>query len=132
MPPHKDTPLPTRGPEWKGLEPILSPSPITWDQDKDHNTFDCLIAGMRVAFITKRPHYCDRGHWSMQCELPDLDGADSFPRYYMNFETARAETEAFLKWRLWRIRDAQADSCPQSPRRQPKGYVSHKRTAVRG
>ena len=63
---------------------------------------DIMICGKRVGWIEPRPAYCDRGHWKFGCELPGLDGHDGFPRYYMDFETARAEIIAWLNWRLWR------------------------------
>jgi len=58
-----------------------------------------------VAWITKRPAYCDRGHWQVNIALPlDLDEQDGFPRYYMTLETAKKETELFLDWRINKVR----------------------------
>lgn len=56
------------------------------------------------AWIAPRQHYCDRGHWEFKMDAPSLhlDGADSFPRYYMDLETAILEAEAWLRWRLYR------------------------------
>lgn len=51
-----------------------------------------------------RPAYCDRGRVQINCELPDIDGADMFPRYYMDVGRAREEFNAFLRYRLWRLR----------------------------
>ena len=55
-----------------------------------------------VGILEPRPHYCDRGRYVFKCELPDLDGADSFPRYYMTVVTAKWEIIMWLNWRLWR------------------------------
>lgn len=58
-----------------------------------------------LAWIQARPSYCDRGHWVMNVDsIPDIDFADSFPRYYMSLERAKKETIDFLKWRLLKIR----------------------------
>lgn len=61
--------------------------------------------GERVhAWINRRPHYCDRGHWEFNLMgLHDIDGADRFPRYYVDLETAVKEAEAFLRWRIWQV-----------------------------
>jgi hypothetical protein len=58
------------------------------------------VGGRMVAWLQPRPHYCDRGHWQVNVDLPYIDGADGFPRYYMDRTRAIAETEAFVAWRL--------------------------------
>lgn len=63
------------------------------------------VDGKQVAWLTKRPHYCDRGHWQVNCELGGIDGADRFPRYYMSYDVAKQETERFIRWRLWKQTD---------------------------
>jgi hypothetical protein len=88
------------GPEWKGWEVLFEPAFIKWV--KVESWEDVIINNKRVASLERRPYYCDRGHWVVKCELPDIDGQDGFPRYYMKKETAIEETEAFLKWRLWK------------------------------
>lgn len=56
------------------------------------------------AFIQKRPAYCDRGHWSFNVDgIPYIDGADSFPRYYMNLDAAMREATDWINWRLYKI-----------------------------
>ena len=55
-----------------------------------------------VAWLQRRPHYCDRGHFQVDSNIPGLDSCDSFPRYYMRYDVAKAE--AWLKWRLWKVR----------------------------
>lgn len=56
------------------------------------------------AFIQKRPSYCDRGHWSFNADgVPFLDGADSFPRYFMGLDCAIREATEWLNWRLYNI-----------------------------
>lgn len=78
------------------------PTPIEWTEY--YSWFDVIIHGECVASLEKRPPYCDRGHFYVKCYLPDLDEADMFPRYYMDEEVAKQETEKFLKWRLWKQR----------------------------
>jgi hypothetical protein len=36
--------------------------------------------------------------------ISDIDGADSFPRYFFSFKEADEHTRTFLKWRLWKER----------------------------
>ena len=92
------------GPEWRGWEELATPSPIEWDPYE--HSLVAKIAGRIVATLEPRPYYCDRGHWKVLCELPGFDGADGFPRYFMSKNAAVAETEAFLRWRLWKERAA--------------------------
>jgi hypothetical protein len=80
------------------------PKEITWDKIPHYDYINVSIDGTVVAVLEVRPQYCDRGHFSVKCFLPDIDSQDGFPRYYMSEEVARAETEAFLKWRIWKIR----------------------------
>ena len=77
--------------------------PISWEQDEDYPVIEnCKINGQVVAWIQRRPEYCDRGHWCVNANIPCVDDADGFPRYYMRKETAKDETERWLKWRLWK------------------------------
>lgn len=58
-------------------------------------------------WLNARPHYCDRGHVQFNLNgIGDLDGADSFPRYFFSFAEADAHVRTFLKWRLWKERTA--------------------------
>ena len=87
------------------LEALKTPKPIEWGIDPECPTVEnCYINGQWVAWLNPRPSYCDRGHWQVNVDLPDIDYADQFPRYYMSKSVAIAETEAFLKWRLWKER----------------------------
>lgn len=53
------------------------------------------------AWIACRNSYCDRGHFEFNVSGPfDLDAHDSFPRFYFVLETAIAEAELFLQWRI--------------------------------
>jgi hypothetical protein len=53
------------------------------------------------AFISRRPVYCDRGHYQLNIEASfGLDDADRFPRYYMGLEVAKNEAIAFIQWRV--------------------------------
>jgi hypothetical protein len=57
------------------------------------------------AFLSMRPPYCDRGHIQLNVDGPlELDGHDSFPRFFFSFEEANAHAREFLKWRLWKER----------------------------
>lgn len=52
-------------------------------------------------YLTKRPSYCDRGHYQLGVDgILDIDGADMFPRYYMSLGRAVEEAESWLRWRL--------------------------------
>jgi len=55
-----------------------------------------------VAWLNWRPWCRDRGEWVVRVALIYLNEADDFPRYYMHEAVARSETEAFLRWRLWK------------------------------
>lgn len=99
------------GPKWAGWESLAAPQPIEWQKDEEaSDCWNCFIAGKMVCSLEKRPGYCDRGHWIVKCYVPELDGADAFPRYYMRRETAIEEAELFLRWRLWKERGDRADS----------------------
>lgn len=90
---------------------------IEWIVDKDHPEIEYIHAsGKRVGWISPRPHYCDRGRWQVDIQyferygnidIPQIDGADRFPRYYMSQSVAKSETEAFIRWRLWKERIGQ-------------------------
>ena len=59
---------------------------------------DCRV------FLVPRPNHCDRGRFLAQLDLdprrePEalhVDSADLWPRYYFDFERAKAEVEAWL------------------------------------
>lgn len=79
-----------------------------WEKD------DCGCKWLRVndaegrpvaAWIALRPSYCDRGHIQMVVEGPlNIDGHDSFPRFFFSFAEADQHTRDFLKWRLFKHR----------------------------
>jgi hypothetical protein len=86
---------------------------LKWIANPRHTgLFDLMLHDRLVAWLQPRPSYCDRGHWQVNCNLPNIDGADGFPRYYMERETAVRETELFVRWRLEQVRaeDAYANS----------------------
>jgi hypothetical protein len=76
---------------------------FSWTMD-EYGCNNCTFDGKLLAWMEARPAYCDRGHWRVVCELPDIDAQDGFPRYYMSREIALIETEAFLRWRMFKIR----------------------------
>jgi hypothetical protein len=90
-------------PRW---HPLFNVGDVRFEED-DIDGFcviDVTINGVVVGSLEPRPHYCDRGHWKFLSDLPDIDGADGFPRYYMNIVTAKLEIISWLNWRLWRRR----------------------------
>jgi hypothetical protein len=66
--------------------------------------YEAYVAGRMRGWIEQRPLYCDRGHFKAMVDVPNLDGQDAFPRYFMRFETAVQEMEEFIRWRLWGVR----------------------------
>ena len=59
------------------------------------------VDSKRVAYMQPRPRYCDRGHWQVNADqIPFIDEADGFPRYYMDKKRAKLETEEWVAWRL--------------------------------
>jgi hypothetical protein len=57
--------------------------------------------GDSMVTIERRPSYCDRGHFIANVfGVADIDGADSFPRYFMDLERAKLEMAEWLEWRL--------------------------------
>lgn len=85
---------------------LREPKPIVWAPSKGFGDYctEAHIGGVMVAWLTPRMAYCDRGHFQVHSNLPGLDAQDGFPRYYMSRKIAIAETEAWLKWRLWKER----------------------------
>lgn len=79
----------------------------TWSPNAQYP--DCIelfnAQGKMLAWITRRPGYCDRGHWAAHVEaVPGLDEQDEFPRYFMRKTTAQTELVEFLAWRLLKRR----------------------------
>lgn len=84
-------------------------------------------------FSSARNEYCDRGHYSVDIDAHrpwDIDYADRFPRYYMDYETAKRETQQWLLWRVERMRargnmpaattpPVSSESAPQSTAERP-------------
>jgi hypothetical protein len=79
-----------------------------WTKDK-YGTLNLHVStpdGHQVhAWLSLRPVYCDRGRIQLCIDGPiNLDGADSFPRFFFSFKEADEHTRTFLKWRLWKER----------------------------
>jgi len=76
-----------------------------WIQNPEYpTTWDCFDEkGQRVAYLSERPTYCDRGHFLGNVEIGGLDSEDCWPNYYMDFERAKNEIISFLLWRLYKI-----------------------------
>lgn len=62
--------------------------------------------GKMIAWIERRPYYCDRGHYRAQVEVRGVhwDEMDGRLRYYMSLQTAKEEIITFVNWRLLKIR----------------------------
>lgn len=99
-----------------------------WRKHPEHDLLECVPVGsppltaenrwdVLLAWLTPRPHYCDRGHWLVHSNLPGTDPADGFPRYYMRFDVAKEETERWLRWRLFKIRSPDPSRAQASLRR---------------
>ncbi len=75
---------------------------INWEQKGNWH-----IHGKEVMpWMETRPHYCDRGnylvklhYWGTLCREGAIDESDLWPRYFFDFEAAKAETIAWLKTR---------------------------------
>jgi len=95
-----------RGPEWNNWDAVFEPSDILFeDRATEGLPWQAVtVNGRTVMTIELRPHYCDRGRFKVLCELPDIDAADAFPRYYFQVVAMRVEIITFLNWRLWRRR----------------------------
>jgi hypothetical protein len=60
-----------------------------------------LVIDGQKAWIEPRPAYCNRGRYIAQYDGSFfIDGGDSFPRYYMDLETAKREMKAWLLHRI--------------------------------
>ena len=84
-------------PQYPGLHELWGS-----DDDDEWASDDILLA-----WVQKRPQYCDRGHWQGQIEYSPgnpLDPADGGLHYYMRFEVAKEELRSKLLWRLCKIR----------------------------
>ena len=66
------------------------------------------IDGLDIqVWLQPRPKYCDRGNFLANVDLrptgrarrANLDAHDGWPRYYMDFDRAKLEIEAWLKKR---------------------------------
>ena len=65
------------------------------------------IGDVLLAWIQKRTHYCDRGHWQGQLEFSPgnpLDSADGGIHYYMRLSVAKQELQEKLMWRVCKQR----------------------------
>lgn len=99
MPKWMDEELPS------GVRAIME---ANWELD-EHDVLNLKVHGKTGnevhAFIQKRQHYCDRGHFQFNVMgIGSLDGADTFPRYYMDINRAKAEAKSWLVWRLYEHR----------------------------
>lgn len=58
--------------------------------------------GEWLVWLTQRPHYCDRGRWSVGvdgigCDSPDAQ--EGFNRYFFDLDTAKDEMREWIKMR---------------------------------
>jgi hypothetical protein len=79
-----------------------------WHKDPSYGGLhELYIDDTLLAWITERPHYCDRGHYQGQIEFSPgnpIDAADGMPCYYMRLEIAKQEIKAKLLWRVCKVR----------------------------
>lgn len=80
-----------------------------WIESKEYSGLLDLRAhdGTLLAWIQRRPSYCDRGHYQGQLEYSPgnpLDSADGGLHYYMRLDVAKQEIREKLLWRLCKIR----------------------------
>lgn len=73
-----------------------------WFQD-EHGCW-CIYGRYVHIWMQARPPYCDRGRWLAHAESADprkcyIDVADLWPRYYFDFDRAKAEVEAWMRIR---------------------------------
>jgi len=71
---------------WQLIVPIIT--------DRGNGTYEI--------WLTRRPHYCDRGDWIIYVDAHngDLDGADGFPRYFFGSEDeVKCQMETWLSRR---------------------------------
>lgn len=81
----------------------MSESKLDWRTINDPSLLmECYMGDELVAWITKRPEYCDRGHVMGHVSVPNLDKADGWPNYYMSLPIAIGEMTDFLNWRLFK------------------------------
>ena len=71
-----------------------------WKFDEEYRIWELRVGDVLV-WIQQRPYYCDRGHFIGKVDgLRSIDGADAFPRYYMDLDSAKLELARWLEWRL--------------------------------
>ena len=74
------------------VEGVRIEQPHTWHR---------LVINGQTVWIEPRPRYCNRGRYHANYEGSFfIDAADSFPRYYMDLETAKREMRAWLLHRI--------------------------------
>lgn len=96
-------PEPPGEPEWE----TMSEGGVDMDEllagrrvERQHHWYRLVIDGHMV-WIQPRPGYCDRGRYDGHYDGSFfIDAGDSFPRYYMDLETAKREMKAWLLHRL--------------------------------
>jgi len=100
----------------------LDMSTMKWVEDPNSpGLFNAVInvfpLQLLVAWIQKRPAYCDPGHYQANINIDvGLDDADGFPRYYMTLETAMKEIELFLDWRINKVAAVDHKVYPGGPK----------------
>jgi hypothetical protein len=60
-------------------------------------TYELWKGETLIAYIHERPHYCDRGRYHANVQVPIWQSeADPWPRYYFGFDVAKSELLAYL------------------------------------
>lgn len=68
---------------------------------------DFKLEDVLLAWLERRPSYCDRGHWKGQLEFSPgnpFDAADGGIHYYMRLDVAKQELQEKLMWRVCKVR----------------------------
>ncbi len=68
---------------------------------------ELYIGVVLLAWVQRRPTYCDRGHFQAGIEFSPgnpIDAADGMPCYYMRLDVAKQEVRDKLLWRCCKIR----------------------------
>jgi len=66
-------------PDWINYKGIETPQPLIWKTcDVDNTVEDCFIGTHMLAWLMRRPHYCDRGHFSVDSSLQGLMAMTGF------------------------------------------------------
>lgn len=78
--------------------------PMTWIEPDGYPGHHWILGQECSVWLEPRPYYCDRGRYVATLQywgrlILEIDGADAWPRYYFDLERAKAEVEAWIRFR---------------------------------